>query len=413
MQLKKANLMAQLTAASISCLGASGAVQAEWEVDSAVLLYSEQDSRVSAVEPAVSLKKTNDDGSVVGVKVVVDTLTGASPNGATAADTPQTFTTPSGNGSYTTPAGEIPLDDTFKDTRGQVSASYDAPLDSGDRFNLGVNVSSEYDFSSLALSGGMTHYFNQKNTTLNWGLSMSQDMINPVGGVPVGATDVANRERDGEDDTRTTLEAKVGLTQVLDKRSLVQLNVGMATSSGYHTDPYKLVSQLDPNGDPAAYFYENRPDSRMKTYLYGNYRRHLVWGDTFDASYRFSTDDWGVTSHTLQTKYRWNINDKWSLTPKVRYYQQSAADFYTHHLTTAPSADQELSADSRLADLNGITLGAKAAYKLSKDSEISLRLEQYEQTADDPANLLGAQASLPQTSDLSATIVQVGYKFKF
>lgn len=413
MQLNKANLMAQLTAASISCLGASGAVQAEWEVDSAVLLYSEADSRVSAVEPAVSLKKTNEDGSVVGVKIVVDTLTGASPNGATAADTPQTFSTPSGNGTYTTPAGKIPLDDTFKDTRGQISASYDAPLQSGDRFNVGVNVSSEYDYSSLALSGGMSHYFNNKNTTLNWGLSMSQDLIKPVGGVPVGATDVDNREREGADESRTTLEAQVGLTQVLDKRSLVQLNVGVAASSGYHTDPYKLVSLLDANGDPSAYFYESRPDSRMKSYLYGNYRRHLVWGDTIDASYRFSADDWGITSHTLETKYRWNINDKWSLTPKVRYYQQSAADFYTHHLNTAPDADQELSADSRLAALSGVTVGAKAAYRLSKDSEISLRLEQYQQTADEPNDLPGAQANLPQTSDLSATIVQIGYKFKF
>lgn len=412
MQLKnKANLLTQLTAASISCLGASGAIQAQWEVDSAVLIYDEQ-SRVSAVEPAVSLKKTQEDGSVIGVKLVVDALTGASPNGATASDQPQTFTRPSGNGSYTTPAGEIPLDDTFRDTRAQVSASYDAPLNSGDRYNLGLSVSTEYDFTSVSLNGGMTHYFNQKNTTLNWGVSLSQDLIRPVGGAPIGGSDVSLQHKDG-DQSRNTAEARVGISQVLDKRSLVQVSVGLATSSGYHTDPYKIVSQLDANGGPVDYFYENRPDSRLKTYLHTNYRRHLSWGDTLNASYRLTSDDWGVTSHTLETQYRWNVTNQLALTPKVRYYQQTAADFYQHHIESAPSTNEYLSADSRLGELDGITLGAKLAYTTDSGSEFSVRLEQYEQSVDDPDSQPGVQANLPQNSDLSATIVQFGYKFTF
>lgn len=411
MQLTKSNLISQLTIASMTCLGASGAVQAEWEVDSAVLIYDEQD-RVSAVEPAISLKKTQEDGSVIGVKVVVDALTGASPNGATASDQPQTFTRPSGKGSYTTPAGEIPLDDTFKDTRAQVSASYDAPLASGDRYNLGLSVSSEYDFTSLSLNGGMTHYFNQKNTTLNWGVSLTQDMIRPVGGAPIGSSDISLQRKDG-DEQRTTAEARVGISQVLDKRSLIQASVGLASSSGYHTDPYKFVSQLDDNGRPVAYFYENRPDNRLKTYLHTNYRRHLSWGDTFDASYRLTSDDWGITSHTVETKYRWNWNEKFSLTPKVRYYQQTAADFYQHHLDESPEFGDHLSSDSRLSELSAFTVGAKLAYRTESGSEFSLRLEQYEQSSDDKHALLGVQESLPQSSDLSATIVQFGYKFTF
>jgi len=413
MQLKnKANLLTQLTAASISCLGASGAIQAQWEVDSAVLIYDEQ-SRVSAVEPAVSLKKTQEDGSVIGVKLVVDALTWASPTGATASDSPQTFTRPSGNGSYTTPAGEIPLDDTFRDTRAQVSASYDAPLDSGDRYNLGLSLSREYDFTALSASGGMTHYFHNKNTTLNWGVSLSQDMISPVGNAPVPTSRFALQQKDAADEQRTTLEARLGLSQIIDKRSLVQASIGVAGSSGYHNDPYKIVSQLDANGAPIDYFYESRPDNRLKTYLHTNYRRHLSWGDTLNASYRLTSDDWGVTSHTLETQYRWNVTNQLALTPKVRYYQQTAADFYQHHIESAPSANQYLSADSRLGELDGITLGAKLAYTTDSGSEFSVRLEQYEQSVDDPDSQPGVQANLPQNSDLSATIVQFGYKFKF
>jgi len=412
-QMKK---MSSVLASSAATLLGSGSVQAEWDVDTAVLFYTEKD-RVSAVEPAISLKTELEDSTVLGVKFVLDSLTGASPNGATAATTPQTFSTPSGNGTYTTPAGQIPLDDTFKDTRGQLGATWDAPLVSGDRYTLGANFSTEYDYTSLAFSGGMTHFFNQKNTTLNWGVSLSQDLIKPVGGVPVGAsllgspTPVQSPPKSGADESRTTIEALVGLTQVIDKRSVFQVNLGVAASSGYHTDPYKLVSLLDVQGEPTAYYAENRPDSRLKTTLYTEYRRHLERGDTLTASYRLSSDDWGVTSHTLEGQYRWNINEKWSLTPQVRYYQQSAADFYTHHLTAAPTATQELSADSRLADLTGITLGAQVTYRLKGDEEISLRLAQYEQKAD--GSVQGVPAGLPQTADLSATWVQLGYRFKF
>ncbi|MBN2646687.1 MAG: DUF3570 domain-containing protein [Thiotrichales bacterium] len=412
MQLKSNTILAQLTVASLSCLGVSGAFAAEWELDSAVLLYSEKD-RVNAVEPAVNLKRTAEDGSVLGIKLVVDSLTGASPNGATAANQPQTFTTPSGKDTYTTPAGEIPLDDTFKDTRGQLSLSYDAPLSSGNRYTLGANLSSEYDYASASLSGGMTHYFNQKNTALNWGLSLAFDQADPVGGVPVGSTDTQLRLRDGQSDTRTSVEALFGITQILDKNSLIQLNFGLASSSGYHTDPYKLVSLLDANGDPTAYYYENRPDSRLRAYLYANYRRHLSWGDTVETAYRLASDDWGILSHTLDAKYRWNLSERWALTPRLRFYQQSAADFYTHHLNSVPSAGETLSADSRLASLQGITVGAKLSYQLSSKQELSLRLEQYEQSADDSADQPGVQAQLPQSSDLSATIVQFGYKLRF
>ena len=113
-QNKPKNIRKLLKAATGCLLGASSIAQAEegffsgWETDIAVLGYSEVD-RVSAFEPAISTKKTFDDESILGFKLVVDTLTGASPSGASPSNQVQTFTRPSGNGSYQTAPGETPL----------------------------------------------------------------------------------------------------------------------------------------------------------------------------------------------------------------------------------------------------------------------------------------------------------------
>ena len=103
--------------------------QNEWDIDSGLLIYSESDGRVSAIEPAIYAGRQLSDDERIDLRLVVDTLTGASPNGAHAAPVAQTFTTPSGRSSYTTKAGETPLDDTFRDTRVAFGADWEVGLD--------------------------------------------------------------------------------------------------------------------------------------------------------------------------------------------------------------------------------------------------------------------------------------------
>ena len=51
--------------------------------DTAVLYYAEDNGRVTAAEPIVNFKKDYGDERVLNLKVTLDSLTGASPNGAT------------------------------------------------------------------------------------------------------------------------------------------------------------------------------------------------------------------------------------------------------------------------------------------------------------------------------------------
>ena len=128
----------------------------------------------------------------------------------------------------------------------------------------------------------------------------------------------------------------VGVTQVLGRQTIAQLNFSRSQSDGYQTDPYKIISIVDPvtgdlapGPDPGSglYLYENRPSSRTKDSLFGMLKRDFG-GNVLDASYRVMTDDWGVDSHTLDMHFRWRFSPDKFLQPHVRFYSQTAATFY-------------------------------------------------------------------------------------
>ena len=427
---------AALTAATCSLLGAPAALaDGEWSFDSAVLLYSEPD-RVSALEPIVAARWDRGDDSWMNFKLTLDALTGSSANGAMPAATPQTFTNPSGGGQYTIAPGDTPLDPTFKDTRVAFNYAWEIPLSSTDRVDLGANISSEYDYASVSASGTYVRDFNLKNTTLALGMSLGHDLISPVGGTPVPLDPMSLPWNEGEDDegplpppplapppprlgdqTKDLVDVLVGVTQVLSPRSLVQLNYSYGASSGYLTDAYKLVSVVDgvagPNqGNPTGYLYEARPDARTKHALYGLYKRQTEGGTTWDASYRYMWDDWGITSHTLDGHVRWRLGGHDYLQPHLRWYQQSAADFYTPYLIDGAALPGSASADYRLGEMTTTTLGLKWGHEYASGREMGVHFEWYRQSGDShPAEAIGVLQGYDMFPVVDAVMVQLDFSF--
>lgn len=399
-----------------------------WQIDTAALLYKENDGRVQAMEPVINMKKDYGDERVLNLKLVLDSLTGASPNGATPASKAQTFTGPSGNAKYTAAPGELPLDDQFKDTRTAISAGWQQPIGNDMRVNVGGNVSKEYDFFSMGLNGAIARDINNKNTTLSAGLNLEFDSISPVGGAPEPLTLVSGQQKNG-DDSRSQYDLLLGVTQILGRHSLLQLNYGLSSSSGYHTDPYKMLTVLDGSGNLIAgaapgeyqYLYESRPDTRLRHSLFAGWK-YIFTEDVVDLSYRFTTDDWGIQSNTLDAKYHWVAGEKFYVEPHLRWYSQTEADFYKPYLTegvdvSAGTLDPlvtEASADSRLGAFDALTYGVKFGYALGKDSEVNFRVEQYTQTANKVnAPTSGDLAGQDIVPDLKSMWVQFGYSFRW
>jgi hypothetical protein len=421
MQLKKpAKVRSALAAATCTLLGSISHTSTaeerdnDWTFDSTVLFYSEAD-RVSAIEPVINAHREMGDDQSINLRLTLDTLTGASANGAVPTDKPQTFTRPSGNGSYTAQPGETPLDDTFRDTRVALSGSWEKPLSRMIRSNLGASFSNEFDYLSIGVNGLLSFDFNKRNTTLQTGLSFASDTIDPEGGIP---TPFAPMGTVGEDQPRQegtknkdTVDLLLGVTQIIDKNTVGQLSYSFSNSTGYQTDPFKLLSQVDGNsGETLGYVFEKRPEDRQKHSLYGSVKHHLS-KDMIEASYRFYTDDWGIDSHTLDFKYRWNFGNERYLQPHIRIYQQSAADFYRHSLVDIP---EFASADYRLGDFSATTVGLKYGLKLKNGSDFSVRGEYYLQTGDsNPGDAIGVQQHQDLYPDVDAIILQLNYSFRW
>ena len=82
-----------------------------------------------------------------------------------------------------------------------------------------------------------------------------------------------------------------------------------------------------PTGGTGLYLFENRPDTRAKQSVFG-LLKHELGGNVLELSYRYMTDDWGIDSQTVDLHFRWGMGDRRYLQPHVRYYTQTAADFY-------------------------------------------------------------------------------------
>ena len=435
MQLKKRRasgfkqIGAPLAAATCALLGQglSNEVKAQeltpWDIDASVLLYSEADGRVQDFSVNGRARKELREDSFLSLTFAVDALTGASPNGAVASNVVQTFTRPSGNASFVTGVGEQPLDDTFQDTRTAISADWEWPVTRLSLLSVGASLSDEYDYTHFGINAKIARDFNNRNTTLSFGTALANDSIDPVGGAPVplapmlGAGNQANKRAD---ESKDVVDFLLGVTQVLNRHTIVQFNYSLSQSDGYLTDPYKVLSVVDPvTGDLVAgpvgsglyrYLYESRPETRDKQSAFALIKRDFG-GNVLEASYRYMTDDWGVDSHTFDLRYRWSFGEGRYLQPHVRLYTQTAADFYHTLLFDGAPLPTFATADYRLGEFDGLTVGAKYG-RPTKGGEWSARLEWYQQTGKPEAGVqVGSLAGVDLYPDLNALIAQFSYKF--
>jgi Protein of unknown function (DUF3570) len=245
--------------------------------------------------------------------------------------------------------------------QGDFKLSYDwdnAGLD------IGGGISLENDYESRFGSINTRWEFNQKQTTLNVGLSYTNSdthaildhdangyFTDKLRHQPYSATFDDKGVSAGEfiNGTRQDWSANIGLTQILTKSALVEANLGFTRSTGYMANPYKGVSLafIDPEAQlvcPGATqglqcasirtLFEQRPEVRNQWNGSLRYVQHIELFDAaLHAGYRVFSDDWGITSHTFDADWVQPLGQGWSITPRVRYYSQDAADFYTPMLS--------------------------------------------------------------------------------
>jgi hypothetical protein len=420
-----------VTAIAATLLGSGAAAASDsGKLDSSLLIYSET-GRVKVAEGVFDFSHRFSEERSVGVRLTLDALTGASPNGATPSSHIQTFTSPSGGNSYVVGPGELPLDNTFNDRRIALDGSLRESLDRITFLSVGGHLSFERDYTSMGVNGRLERDFNRRNTVLGVSAAYSHDIVSPIGGAPVplasmpppSASEGEGEEEDeggtaGPGEGKDIVDVVVGLTQVIDRNTLLRVDYSLSRSSGYLNDPYKILSVVhDQNsaapGEPADYVYESRRDKRYKQALFAEVRR-FIGGSVLDLSYRYFWDDWGIRSNTADVFFRLPVRGNHAIEPHFRWYHQSRADFYTTYLIEGQPLPDYASADSRLAAFDAVTLGLKYSLPVGTVSRVSLSGEYYTQMGKrGPPEAFGILREYDLFPGLDVFMVRIGYGREF
>jgi hypothetical protein len=138
-----------------------------------------------------------------------------------------------------------------------------------------------------------------------------------------------------------------------------------AVERGYLTEPYKVVSLLNPSsGVPAGELTESRPGTRNRKDVLGSSVYHFT-EDVLYTNYRYYWDDWGVRSHTIDLQYRRELPDDRYVQPHIRLYTQTPASFFRFGLMEGSALPRYATSDYRLGPLRTLTLGATYGFHLT------------------------------------------------
>ncbi len=380
------------------------------QIDFTSLLYGEA-SRTQVVEPIVRYTHLLPDGASVSAQLGIDVMTGASPTGALPDGTVQTHTSASGRVTTSNP-GATPLA-TFQDHRFAIDAEWQKPFFRLFTSTVDGHVSREKDYQSLGVSGTLSTDLIHRTLTLTLGGGVNHDSVFPVGGTPDGLTDgtILNPGSNGKD-VKTFL---LGVSQILNRHWMVAVDGSKAFETGYLTEPYKLISVLDPvTGVPITNLTDKRPTTRDRSSVLLSSVYHFT-DDVLYASYRYYWDTWNVRSNTLDVRYRHDLDNETYVEPLFRFYKQTAASFYTIGLVEGVPLPDFATADYRLGDLQTITLGGTWGFRWSDSpADWTVRAQYMRQSGDSsPPGAIGIQRTFDLFPTINIVSVVIGYSFGY
>ena len=290
--------------------------------DRADLLYHSYDGGGVTIQgPSVLVRKAFADTVSVSANYYVDKVTGASIDVEASASA-------------------------YVEERIETSVGVDYLYDST-LMSLSYSTSNENDYQAKTIGFSVSQDFFGDLTTLSLGYSLGDDTIG----------------RNDEADFAESLQRRrysLSLTQVLTKSWIVALNAESVVDEGYLNNPYRSVRYLD-NGD---YFYqrEQYPGTRNSDALALRSMVYLPYRAAVKTELRGFTDSWGIEAHNLLLSYTHPFRERWLFEGKVRYYQQTQADFYAD-LYPFIDAQNFLARDKELSTFNSTSYGLGFSYQ--------------------------------------------------
>ena len=273
----------------------------------------------------------------------------------------------------------------ISDRRTELSVGSRYYLENGS-FGGNIGYSEEDDYRAVYFGFNTERHYNNDLTTVSAGLSHSSDKVFP--------TDAAlfNRVED-EDKQSTSVFASV--SQIINQVSSFQSALSFTEQSGFLSDPYKLR--------------DIRPDDKTQIAWSNSYRRFFVSANAaFHVNYRYYHDDFGISSHTSDVSWHQNLGRTFQLVPQLRYYSQSAADFFTNVDDFLSPISEYQSSDYRLSTFGAVSGGISVIADM-QSWKATLTAERY--LANDKYSAY--EVSQPSTALVKYNRVSLGIDFRF
>ena len=244
------------------------------------------------------------------------------------------------------------------------------------------SYSKESDYESVGLSLNQTFDFNQKNTTMTLGISHDADEVLPKPGNPFFTKEAPKNSTD----------VLIGVTQLLSPTTIFNADFTYGHSEGYLADPYRGFYFTDHPDQPGSQtlFGEKRPDVKNREIFFLGLTQFVTPADaSIELGYRFYHDTFDISAHTVSLSWLQKIGKRVILTPTIRYYTQSEANFYHVSLpgdpanSHAPPPPPYYSADYRLSDMSTWTAGLLLHVKVCEYFTIDAAYKRYTMTGND------------------------------
>ena len=271
----------------------------------------------------------------------------------------------------------------IKEERTDLSAELRRYDDHGSKA-VAFGYSSEDDYEALNGSLDLERKSADGVTTWSGGLGFSYDELEPI--QEEGINRVTSEDR-------WFVNGYVARAKVHSPVWQSQIGLYLGLYDGYLDDPYRSR--------------DTRPDTRQQIAVSARSRYFLTGVKAaLHLDYRFYNDDWGINSHTLEFAWHQTLTDALRVSPRIRYYSQSQADFYVDADSGLRQGEQ--SSDYRLSPYGAIAYGLGVGY-YQPDYSLTLYAEQYDSDAD--YALKSVSKASPFLVDYTLMTVGLDYRF--
>jgi hypothetical protein len=154
-----------------------------------------------------------------------------------------------------------------------------------------------------------------------------------------------------------------GLSQVLTRNLLGNLNYEKITDSGYLANPYRQIRYLNADGIGFTLANQVYPNTRTSDTVAGELKYYLPYRAALTGSYRYYNDTYGINGQTVELAYAQPTSQHWTFDASARYYTQTHATFYSDLFPRA-NYSNFMARDRELASFDSVTLGLGFSYEM-------------------------------------------------